>query len=454
MENLSTYDRFTGWVKRSVTLKLFTIGFLILLLLIPTSMLQGLIQEREYTRDNAIREVSSKWGNSQTVGGPIISIPYTSQYINEKGVTQTKIDYAHFLPDELNISGSMLPEKRKRGIYVVVLYNADLNIKGTFNALNFEALNIPKQNYLLKDARLCLGISDNKGIKEKVVFNDGTSTELFGPGLPSKDIFESGISVPLKLDSSGFSFNIKLNLNGSSDLNFLPLGKTTKVAITSSWPDASFQGSSLPDHRDMSSAGFKADWQILELNRNYPQQGVGGFLGLRSDNQYRSADEEMYASGFGVKLILPVDEYQKTMRSAKYGIMFIIITFLTFFFIEVITGKRMHPLQYLLVGFAVCLFYVLLLSISEHLNFNNAYLISCVLTLALVTFYTKSIFKSARYGVLICSILSVLYLFFYSLLQLQDYALLMGSIGLLAILGTIMYLTRNIDWYDLGKKES
>ena len=149
----------------------------------------------------------------------------------------------------------------------------------------------------------------------------------------------------------------------------------------------------------------------------------------------------------GVKLLLPVDEYQKTMRSTKYSAMFIVITFIAFFFIEILNRKRLHPIQYLLVGFAICLFYILLLAISEHLSFNWAYLIGCGVILSLITFYTKSIFQNTRLTLIFNSVLALLYAFFYSLLQLEDYALLFGSIGLLIILAVVMYLTRNIDWY-------
>jgi inner membrane protein len=328
-----------------------------------------------------------------------------------------------------------------------------------------EALNIARQDFLLDDAVLTIGISDMKGIKENITAKWNDTTLSFNPGIATADIFPSGISVPIKLDAQLFSFDCKISLNGSSDLSFLPLGKETLVGLQSSWDNPSFIGSFLPDQRKVDVGGFSANWKVLQLNRNYPQQGTGNFIGF-SNNSYTPNGVESVtklgynnisapadnAATFGVRLLLPIDEYQKTMRSAKYGIMFIIITFLAFFFVEVLNHKRIHPIQYLLVGFAICLFYVLLLSISEHLSFNYAYLIGCVVILGLITFYAKAIFKSNFLTGLIAGILAILYGFFYSLLQLQDYALLLGSLGLLLILAVVMYLTRNIDWYNTNSE--
>ena len=222
-------------------------------------------------------------------------------------------------------------------------------------------------------------------------------------------------------------------------------------------------GTSLPDERQVTDKRFKAVWNELHVNRNYPQQGTGRFIGIATNNSenysqdrtiitYPDGIETTKATGelessFGVKLLLPVDEYQKTMRSTKYNLMFIVITFIAFFFVEILNRKRLHPIQYLLVGFAICLFYVLLLAISEHLAFNWSYLIGCVTILTLITFYTQSIFENTRITLIFNGILALLYGFFYSLLQLEDYSLLLGSVGLLTILAVVMNLTQNIDWY-------
>ena len=454
-EKTSIFERFNTWVRTSVMLKLITIGILILIFMIPTTILQSLISERQFTRDAAVQEITSKWGSGQTIGGAVITIPYQTIQTDEKGNKSTVIEYAHFLPENLTLTGSLTPEKRYRGIYVVMLYNAKLHLKGFFKKINTDLLNIPKDRFMFSDAFISIGITDVKGIKEAIMLKVNDQTLEMNPGILSNDLFNSGVSSPINLDADRFDFDVKINLNGSQSMAFLPFGKTTKVSIESPWGTPSFEGSSLPDERQITDKGFKAVWNELYLNRNYPQQGVGNFVGVNnspnggavavypSENTQRG---ELQGSS-GVRLLLPVDEYQKTMRSTKYSVMFIVITFIAFFFVEILNRKRLHPIQYLLVGFAICLFYILLLAISEHLSFNWAYLIGCSTILFLITFYTKNIFQNIRLTLIFNGVLALLYVFFYSLLQLEDYALLFGSIGMLIILAVVMYLTRNIDWY-------
>ena len=469
-EKPSLFERFNNWVKSSVMLKLITIGILILLLMIPSSMLQSLIVERQSSRDSAVQEITSKWGSNQTIGGAVITIPYTIIQEDEKGKKSSINAYAHFLPENLTITGTLTPEKRYRGIYVVMLYNAQLHIQGFFKKPNIELLKIPKERFMFSEAFISFGLTDMKGIKEAIRLKvNGKNLEM-NPGIESNDLFASGVSCPINLEEETINFDAQINLNGSKRIDFLPFGKTTKVTIESPWGTPSFVGASLPDERQVTDQGFKAIWNELHLNRNYPQQGTGSFIGSASndsENYDQNRSVTVYAAGvesakitaelessFGVKLLLPVDEYQKTMRSTKYNLMFIVITFIAFFFVEILNRKRLHPIQYLLVGFAICLFYVLLLAISEHISFNWAYLIGCVTILTLIIFYTQSVFKNGRITLIFNGILTLLYGFFYSLLQLEDYSLLLGSVGLLIILAVVMYLTRNIDWYRAyGNKE-
>jgi inner membrane protein len=440
MEKPSFFDRFNNWVKQSVTIKLLSIGFLILVLLIPNSMLESLVRERQSLRDEAIAEVSSKWGSVQTIGGPVLSIPYTAQIKDERGNVEYVTRYIHFLPDELNMNGKLIPEKRYRSIYVVVLYKAQIHVSGKFSIPDIRETGVSPASCQLDKSIISLGISDLHGINESIQCNLNDKEFAFGPGIPTHDILESGVSLKYHPDTSKeISFSFDLSLNGSSGINFLPFGKVTTVDLTSSWGSPGFDGAFLPDKRSVSDTGFTAKWKVLELNRNYSQRGMGAFV----ENEM---GKENYSS-FGVNLLLPVNEYAKTLRSVKYCVMFIIITFLTFFFTEVLNRKRIHPVQYLLVGFAICLFYVLLLSISEHLNFGKAYLIGCLATIALISFYAKHVFKNNKLTIIFTFLLLLLYAFFYSLLQLEDYALLMGSIGLFIILSTIMYLTRKVNWY-------
>lgn len=438
---------FNTWVRTSITLKLIIIGILILVLLIPTTMIQDLIRERESTRDDAIKEVASKWGLDQTIGTPIISIPYYTVITNANNQKETIRNYAHVLPNDIKITTKLVPEKKKRGLYEIVLYNTKITIEGSFKS-EIEKLRQQTASELrLDQAYIQLGISDLKGVKEIVSFViDGNDAHEFNPGVPNNDIYYSGMSFPINIiDRDTFEFACAVNVNGSSSLYFQPYGKKTVVELTTNWTNPSFQGAFLPDSSHTTEAGTYAKWQILQLNRNYPQYGLGSFI--HDSERAGTSYDSQHDSSFGLRLILPVDQYQKTNRTAKYSIMFILLTIVSFFFIEIINKKRVHPIQYLLIGFGIILFYVLLLSISEHMNFDAAYWISCAGVASLISLYTQSIFKTFKITALIAAILSTLYIFFYSLLQLQDFSLLMGSIGLFIILAVTMYLTRNIDWY-------
>ena len=465
-----TFERFNTWASRSVTLKLLVIGFLILLLLIPASMLDDLIYERLNLRDQAQEEVSSKWGGQQTLGGPVVSVPYTYRVASptdeDPDRTVARQGYAHFLPEDIAVSGELTPEERYRGIYVVVLYNTVLRMRGSFADFNTDALNLPAGALRWDKALLSVGISDMTGVNAAITAQLGSRTLELGPGIPTGEVFASGASVPVDLSTGRdrLDFDFTLDLNGSGALYFRPFGKQTTVDLRSSWSAPSFAGTFLPETRTVSDDGFTAGWEVLHLNRNYPQQGLGNFLPGVPQGQdtyvdsyreydYQYAHTEQAGDRFGVKLLLPVDEYKKTQRSTKFAVLFIFITFLTFFFIEVLNRKRLHPIQYLLIGAAIVLFYVLLLSFSEHIPFNAAYWICSAVIVGLITTYSYFALRNGKLTTLVAAMLLVCYVFFFSLLQLEDYALLLGSIGLLLILGTIMYLTRNIDWYALQKGE-
>ena len=453
--NITFFERANNWIKRSVTIRLFTIGVIILLLLIPVSMVERLIYERENRQREAITEVSSKWGEQQTITGLVLTIPYkTYSKVYEDGKTDKfklveSREFAHFLPEVLNINGDILPEIRYRGIYEVIVYNSKINLTGSFSTPDFEELKIDKNNILWNEAFISLGLSDLRSIQENISVKWNDKHYFFNPGVESKDVIDNGISTRLpinNLDSviTKSQFSLSLNFNGSSGLNFIPLGKVTKVNIKSKWKNPSFVGAFLPDKREINADGFSSNWEVLHLNRSYPQSFKGSVQGING-------------SSFGVNLIVPVDEYQKSMRSAKYAVMFITLTFLIFFFVQILNGVRIHPIQYIIVGLALCVFYTLLIALSEHITFMLSYLISSISIISLITLYAKSIFNHKKLTSLICLILTALYLFIYSIIQMEDYALLMGSIGLFIVLATIMYLSRKIDWYAIktkGKEES
>ena len=440
-------------LKGNVFFKMGVIILLILLLLIPTVMVQELIHERERVHKNAIAEVSDSWSSGQTLMGPFISIPYdkyVKRYSHKDSADKIVkvIEWIHFLPEQLDIGGTIIPEKRNRGIHEVVVYETSLNIQGSFSPLDFKQFEIESKNIHFDKAKLNLGISDLKGIETQIQLSWNDSTSLFNSGLSDNDIAHSGINAFVKLednDSSSYDFNMDIDLKGSQHLYFIPVGKTTNVNMESEWRTPSFTGNYLPDNRDVNTPecpGFCANWNVLHLNRNYPQSWIG-------------ANSSIAYSSFGTDLLLPVDLYKKSYRVARYAILFLVLTFLVFFFVEMLNGIFIHPMQYLLVGIAIVLFYTLLLSFSEHILFNMAYLLATILTLGLITFYTYAITKSKNVAFMISGILVILYLFIFAIIQLEDFALLIGSIGLFIILAVVMYVSRKIDWYNirLGTKE-
>lgn len=451
--------------RESVTIKLIAVAVLVLLLLIPAAMVRGVIYERSYTRDSAVEEVSSKWGGVQTVAGPVLVVPYMKRVVDSSNKVITVRDYAHFLPDDLKIDAKMTPEIRQRGIFDVILYTSDIEIAGTLSAPDFSGID-NVETVLLNEAFLVLGVTDMRGFQETVQLDFAGSKYAFEPGIETSDLFNSGLSTSVPLSGkSKYPFSLKINLNGSETLYFLPLGKETVVNVSSDWNAPSFDGAFLPDERTVGENGFSATWNVLYLNRNYPQIMTTGDIKniepsddyLYLDRTYRTKEvlptDSFYGSSFGVKLLLPVDTYHKTERSIKYDVLFTGLTFLLFFFVEVINRKRIHPIQYLLVGIALTVFYLLLLSLSEHIGFGRAYLVAAFAIVSLVGAYGSSVLRDRKIVMILTGVLAFLYGFLYVLLQLEDYALLMGSIGLFTMIAVVMYVSRNIDWYEIGHRK-
>lgn len=427
----------------SVMVRLLVIAGLVMTLLIPVEMIKGVIHEREQRREEVIKEVSSKWGQEQSIAGPILTVPYTAYSTDEKGNIKATLDHAHLLPESLTITGLVKPENRYRGIYQVVLYNAELQMAADFKTEGIRELGIAEKDIHWDKASISLGVPDLRGVKESNQFVWNNEKIAVNSGIAAPAVMESGVSAPVPVSPrlGRYSFQMRLNLNGSGQINFIPLGKVTTVNLTSPWKTPSFSGVFLPDERTVNEQGFSATWKILNLNRNYPQQWTG-----------RSC--KVLESAFGAKFFWPVDQYQKSMRSVKYAVLFIVLTLTAFFLTEVTNRTRVHPIQYLLIGFAICLFYLLLLSISEHTSFDLAYPLSAVASTLLVAGYSKGILKSARIAATIGALMSFLYGFLYVTLQMEDFALLIGSVGLFVVLGTVMYLTRKINWYAVTPEEN
>ncbi len=470
-------------MRHSVTIKLLAIGFLLLLLLIPTSMVESLIHERAQFRDEVLADVSSKWGGPQLLTGPVLVLPYSFQERDEKNRITTTTAYACFLPDSLTTTGELLPETRQRSLYDLVVYRAKLRVRGVFRTEGLANWDIDPALVKWNEAFVATGISDLKGIRNAVALRwDGTA-HAFEPGLPAPEVLPYGTApgassltsnlphgrkfiayegdenmngeqstgglnarVPIAAAAAlgaPHRFAFDLDLNGSTGLLVAPLGRTTTVRLMSSWASPSFIGEFLPRERTVDATGFRADWTVLNLNRNYPQRWrTGGGSG----GQRPSVD----GSTFGVRLLMPVDEYQKSMRAVKYAMLPLALTFLIFFFVEVMQRRRIHPVQYLLVGFALVIFYLLLLALGEYVRFNLAYLMATAVVVGMVTAYVAGIFRRARLTAITAGVLLLIYGFIYIVLQLEDYALLIGTLGLLLILAGVMWLSRKIDWYAAG----
>jgi inner membrane protein len=422
---------------RSPSFKFMIIGILSLLLLIPASMIRELIRERESRNEEARKEISESWSDAQTLTGPYLSIP---SGVLEKGGRKDEIfkDTYHILPEQLKVDGTVNPIEKNRGIFTAVVYDSRITLTGFFNLADAPVSVASIKESKSQQLYLCIGLSDLRGIGNgSSIMLNGKPFEMM-PGVHNRDLTETGIHVPLQVtefaNMEEVEFSIVLDLKGSSELFITPIGKTTDVQLASTWPDPSFTGNFLPADKKIGPDGFEATWGVNYLNRNYPQ----GWY----DDAY-AVDE----SAFGVHFLVPVDHYQKSERSVKYAFMFIALSFLVFFLTEIILKTRIHPIQYLLVGFALIVFYTLLVSLSEQIGFNLAYLVSTLATTILVGFYMRSGTASGKVGLISGALLLALYGFLFTTLQLQELSLLMGSIGLFIILAVIMMVSRKINWY-------
>jgi inner membrane protein len=433
--------------RNSQLLRIFCIAVLAAALLIPVGMIDGVITERQSRREEAVREVTSIWGGRQTVIGPMLVVPYmrkVTEY-DKEGVSKTRIETGHasFLPESLKTGGRLRCETRYRGIYKVPVYTADLDISGAFARPDFTELGIDGSKVMWDRAYLSLRVSDARAVMNQVSLRWDGREIPFLPGAGEFGGKAAGIHIPMKgmLSGERFEFSSHLTLNGSEDLSFAPFGKETVVELASNWGNPGFQGNWLPVERKISENGFRAKWSIPYLGRNYPQQweSAEGF------------DEAVLPSCFGLRFIPSLDQYGMAKRSTKYGILFILLTFVTLWLFELVAGVRIHPIQYLLVGAGLSLFFLLEISIAEHIGFAPAYLCATLLVTSLIYFYCRFVLGGLRRSMVLGTVVLLLYGYLYVLLMNQDYALLIGSLCLFLVLGAVMFITRKIDWYSSRK---
>jgi len=432
-------------LQTSITFKVLGIGFLALLMLIPLAQVQSLIFERNGLRERALADIAQRWGAAQDIGGPVLAIPKrTHVRVNGEWTSQETTEIV--LADQLAIDASMAPQTRKYGIYSTPVYEAQIRLSGRFTGRDLRALGPAvsqaqgnnDEGFLFERAELRLPVSDVRGIRRISAFRIDGKEYAFGPSSAGAGIMHA-ISLPIDLGKwadEAHEFSLELTLAGTGSLHFLPLARHTEAGITAPWANPSFNGAFLPAKHDVTAKGFDAHWQVLDLNRSYGQHW-----------QEESRAVDVSNAAFGVSLYQPADLYQRNERAGKYGVLFISLTFVAFFLFEVLKRLRVHPVQYLLVGLALTTFYVVLLAFSEQIGFGPAYLAAAGAVVLLVGSYAASVLRARRAGWMLAGTLAFVYALLYGLVVSEQYSLLMGAIALLAVVGSLMFLTRKVDWY-------
>ena len=429
-------------------LKVLLILAMVIGFLLPLALVRDAIQERNSRQQSVAGEIGQIWGNRQTVMGPILIVPYRETFINAREEIFHRERTAFFLPDRYDVGAEVRSETRHRGIFEAVVYTTDILLAGEF-ALPPVADWAPDEAEILWErAAVIVGANDLRSIDGVMTIDWDGETLPLRPGAPALGELVSGrmsAAIPdlAALGTRTIPFETRLTLNGSDSLDFAPLGRETHVSIKSNWQDPGFVGAFLPDRHTVSEAGFDADWTVSYYGRPYPQH-------------WNSAEENdilpaIRGSDFGVRFVQPVSAYLQSERSAKHGVLFIIFTFAVFFLFETVAGLRIHVFQYGLVGMSLCLFYLLLISVAEHLGFAAAYGIGAAAVVGQIVLYTAKVLASARRSAAIGALLTALYGGLFVLMGLEDFALLFGSVALFAALGAVMFVTRNIDWYAIKR---
>lgn len=428
------------------SLKVLLIGFLALLFLIPVFMIGEVVYEREYRRDGVAREIARTWGEAQRIAGPVIVLPFRQALPPPKDASDNAPRYqrfnAYFLPDSLTSTVTLDSKVLYRSLYEFPVYTAAIEMTARFRPLGFDALDVSEAEPLWHEAFLSMAVSDMRGTRPdlRVAWDDlvlemepGNRTNAQGSGMHARLPASGNWDAPVTI-------SLAFTLNGSESVLITPFGESSSTRISGDWGKPSFTGTYLPQERTVTDSGFEASWEISHFARGYPQAWTArqGADGLQGD-----------LSAYGVRLLPAVDIYQKSERSVKYAILFIAFAFALFFLFEIVMGARIHPIQYCLVGASLCVFYLLLVSFAEIVAFDLAYLIAATASVLLITLYAIKVLRSLRRGVWIGFGLAAGYAYLFGVLQLEDYALVMGSVGLFILIAVLMYATRNVDWYRL-----
>ncbi|MFA8451558.1 MAG: cell envelope integrity protein CreD [Bacteroidales bacterium] len=430
-------------MKNRIYVKLGAIILLIFLFMIPRWSIKDLVRERVNLSRDTQREVSSKWANSQVLTGPYMSIPFSQILTDKDGVADisTTKKYIHLMPKAMNVKAIMNPEIRKRSIYKVLLYNSVIDIDGAFDLGLLSILINDEMIVHWNEASINLGLSDLRGIEKEIIMDVNGDSLLSYSGLSDTDVASRGIHIPFPIDTNVniYNYSTQILLKGSSKWSVIPVAKNNTIELKSSHPSPSFVGAFLPDYRKVCKTGFEAKWNILSLNLDYPSSWIG--------DQYKITENSV-----GTRLLSGVNNYDKVNRAIKYSSLFIVLTFTLLFFIEIMKRTPIHPIHYILIGINLVLFFILLLSLSEFVSFNLSYGIATILTISMISLFAKSITKSFQLSAFLFGVLFLVYGFIFVIMQLEYFSLLVGSLGLVFILGIVMYYSRKIDWYGISKE--
>lgn len=412
-------------------LKLLLIVGMCVAFLIPQILIRNLVSERQSTERTAENEVFAKWGGEQTLIGPVIEVSYSLDSTAKERFTML------LLPENLNIKGDVNTKALKRGIYDFTVYETSLDLTGQFKLPKDFETSAKNNVWHFEEARILIDITHLRGLRDNVTFDlAGTQHNMDACTDPWNGL-SCSVDLSSLLEGEMLDFSVTLPFKGSGSLMIAPIGQTTTANISSDCVTPSFNGYYLPDERQVDNKGFQASWKVLAVNRSYPQ-----LLALNNGNTAL-----LSYSTFGVELKVPVEQYQQTDRAVKYAFLIILLTFAAVFFVEMRKATPIHPVQYLLIGIALIVFYTLLLSFSEHMSFLLSYLIASIMTIGMIVVFMASVTKDRKTALGIGLLLIVLYTFVYVLLQLESYALLVGSVGIFIILGIAMFATQKIDWY-------
>lgn len=441
-------------MQKKLVLKILVISALIVFLLLPIGMINGVIMERSGFRYQVEQDIADTWTGIQQVIGPVLSIPYEIKYeeklwdkereeyqIKEK----TRWETTHFIPENLSIVADIATEKRSRGIYSVPVYTGHFTVDGDFAPQSLEKFRKRVRGFVKWGTpRFSAAIQDVRGIgaNPKLIWDDETIS--FEPGSAIPNLTE-GIHAVLPVPEAGdqLRFALALELRGSRSLQIGPTAKDAATRLRSAWPHPKFNGRFLPVEREVTSEGFEASWQTSSFSTSVEQHLNACLAGDCSS---------LRATSFGVQFIETVDIYQKITRATKYGILFILLTFVAFFLTETLINTPLHPVQYVLVGFALCIFYLLLLSLSEHFGFAIAYGIATASCALLIGIYLTGALGKATQGFGYASGITMLYAMLFVILRSEDFSMLMGTLLLFTMLAAVMLMTRRVNWYEVGEK--